>query len=165
VQLLSNAKRIEFPGTPNGNLLKPAIYRYNTLGLMTMEKIFTILIADDDPQMRGFIKDVLAATASVRILQARSVREALFITNSSSFDFAFIDQHFPDGTAADYCKALDNISKNRNVAAPKVLITGEKPLSWDEDFWKRYGIQEYIIKPCKTDDILNAVKPHLEGVI
>ncbi len=117
----------------------------------------TVLIVDDDPVSRQFMKDVLSAGMGLAVLEARNVGEGIALAQDSAPDLILLDQHMPDGTAADFCDGL--IGKAPALASvPKWVVTGERPLDWDEDLWHKRGVVGYMMKPCQIDQLENAVR-------
>jgi|GEM_PF-1617583 len=123
---------------------------------MTEETRPLVLVADDDAAVRGFFCEVLKNVCGLRTSEAASVAETLAKTVSEKPDAVFIDRNFPDGSAQDYCAGLEKAGEEAR-AVPKFVITGEKLFSWDETFWKRYGVIGYLVKPCRIEQLQKAV--------
>lgn len=117
----------------------------------------TVLIVDDDPVSRQFMKDVLSTALGLTVLEARNVGEGIALAEESVPDLILLDQHMPDGTAADFCDGL--IGKAPALSAvPKWVVTGERPLEWNEDVWHKRGVVGYMMKPCPIDQLEAAVR-------
>lgn len=115
-----------------------------------------ILVLDDDPVTRQFLRDVLEKLLKHSVEDASRVESAVEIARGRPFDFMFLDMNLPDGTALDFCRALSRL--DIGVGTPKCLITGNKPLEWDSGPWSGFGVKGCLVKPFKIDslvDILN----------
>ena len=115
-----------------------------------------ILVIDDDPIVRQFLRDVLEKLFHHTVLEASSLENVIEITNQPVVDFILLDQTLPDGTALDVCQSLRQISGWENV--PKWIITGERPLKWDQKFWSLLSVKGYLVKPLHIDQIENLLK-------
>lgn len=117
----------------------------------------TVLIVDDDPVSRQFMKDVLSTALGLTVLEARNVGEGIALAQEAVPDLILLDQHMPDGTAADFCEGL--LGKSPALAGvPKWIVTGERPLEWNEDVWRKRGVVGYMMKPCPIDRLEAAVR-------
>jgi len=110
-----------------------------------------ILVVDDDPVIRQFLRDVLEKLLGHTVTEASSLQKVLQLGSPPPVDFIFLDQTLPDGTALDVCQALSQLSGWGEV--PKWLITGEKPLEWDPELWSRFKVRGYTVKPIRIDQI------------
>jgi len=109
-----------------------------------------VLIADDDPVVRLFLGDVLGKVFGFLTEEASTVALAAEKTAAGGFDLVLIDRNLSDGTLEDYCRLA---VRGGFQAVPKLVISGEKPLEWDQDKMKTCGIFGYLLKPCRIDEI------------
>jgi len=114
------------------------------------------MVLEDEPRIRKLLGAVLRKRKhSVR--EASRVREALDLARAARFDLILLDQRLPDGSALDFCQALPAEARQ----TPKLLITGEKPLDWNADFWASFGVKGYLVKPVPFPELLEAIQPWL----
>jgi CheY-like chemotaxis protein len=111
-----------------------------------------VLILEDDPVSRRFLRDVLEKVLKHTVAEASSVKEALFAAREARFDLMFLDQHLPDGTAVDFCHTLSQLQSHTET--PKWIVTGEKPVGEALQVWERLRIGGCLVKPFRIDDIL-----------
>jgi len=116
----------------------------------------SILIIDDDPVTRGFLRDVCAQYLGHKVSEAASVKEALALTRAAAPDAVLIDRRLGDGSAEDYFQALAKTAPSA-LGIPKLIITGERPLDWDADAMAAFGVAGYLVKPCRLDEIKAAL--------
>ena len=119
-----------------------------------------VMIVDDDPTTRSFLRDVLVKLFGHRVTVASSIEQGLEHVRGSCPDLILLDRHLPDGTALEFCRRLSEFQAASEV--PKWLITGEKPLSWDAGFWRRFNVQGVLVKPFRIDLIDHIVHQCLQ---
>jgi CheY-like chemotaxis protein len=111
-----------------------------------------LLILDDDPVMRTFLKDVFERIGGHEVQEADRVQTALKLVKSRKFELMLIDQRLPDGTAYDFLEAAARIPEADRI--PKWLITGEKPLAFDLARWAPAGLKGCLVKPVRLEQLL-----------
>jgi len=122
-----------------------------------------VLIADDDPVVRLFMRDVFSKIFGFDCDETDSAAKAAEKTAAGGYDLVLLDQHLSDGTLADYCRLLSKGGKGLPV--PKWVVSGEKPLDWDEDGMKACGVLGYLVKPCRIDDLREILEKQFPGSI
>jgi CheY-like chemotaxis protein len=120
-----------------------------------------ILVLEDDPLSRRFLKDVLQKALRHTVVECSTLREALSLLRANRFDALFLDQTLPDGNVTDLCQTLEQIGCHRDV--PKWIVTGERPLPGDEEIWRRLGIEGHLVKPVGMDQIAEALDQCLKA--
>ena len=90
-----------------------------------MSGFSTILIADDDPDMRAYIGRCLRGLPGepARVLEAADGAEALALAERSAVDLIISDVMMPGIDGIELCRAIRRDPRLRNV--PVLLITGE----------------------------------------
>ncbi|MBA3003806.1 MAG: sigma-54-dependent Fis family transcriptional regulator [Desulfurivibrio sp.] len=114
-----------------------------------------ILVVDDEPSMREFLK-ILLDKSGYSIRTAASGAEALTLLQHHSFDLIISDIRMPDLTGL---ALLENI-KQQDLSIPVVLITAYASPE-DAVLAMKNGAYDYITKPFKVDDILSVIKSAL----
>jgi len=120
-----------------------------------------VLIADDDQVVRLFLFEVLGKVLGFEVEEATTVSEAARKTVSGKYDLVLVDRHLADGTLEDYCAALTKDGGGLDV--PKWVVTGEKPLEWDDSRMQACGIRGYLVKPCRIDELKAALETVFPG--
>ena len=116
-----------------------------------------ILIVDDEKTARLLLADVLKAEGFA-VVEAVDGREALEIMQSQPIDLVMTDRTMPGMDGLAFLKVLSE----RHSSVPVVMISGYG----EEKLWGQalqLGAKDYLLKPFKTQDILNVVKRYLTG--
>ncbi|MFI5361271.1 MAG: response regulator [Elusimicrobiota bacterium] len=115
-----------------------------------------ILVVEDDLDIQGFAKTVLAAEGfEVDACATAADAYALFARNPP--DLVVIDIGLPDGSGLDVCRKLGAGAKRR---VPFIFLTAEKDLDVRLEAFK-IGAQDYIQKPFAVQELLARVKVHM----
>jgi len=114
-----------------------------------------ILVVDDEPSMREFLK-ILLNKNGYSIKTVASGAEALTLLQHHPFDLIISDIRMPDLSGL---ALLENI-KQQDLSIPVVLITAYASPE-DAVLAMKNGAYDYITKPFKVDDILSVIKAAL----
>jgi len=114
-----------------------------------------LLVVDDDPTTRTFLREVLERLLKHSVEDAGSIEAALDLTHRTRFDLIFLDRNLPDGTALEFCQTFAQVEGGAVI--PKWLVSGEKPLDWDPEMWGHYGVKGFIVKPFQIDSITQII--------
>lgn len=119
----------------------------------------TILIADDEPNVRLLIKNILHREYTV--LEAKDGKEAIDITLSDKPDLILLDIMMPKVDGLSACHAIKNNPVTERI--PIVMLTAvgydlNKKLSMEV-----MGADDYITKPFDPKALLNVVKGYLHS--
>lgn len=79
----------------------------------------TILLVDDDTQVRGMLSKTLAR-GGFRVLEAGSTETALGMLGAFTPDMAIVDAGLPDGHGSSVCRRLKEAGKG----FPVLMISG-----------------------------------------
>ena len=127
-----------------------------------MKNIFNILIADNNPRVRGFLKRELACS-HYRILMAKNSNEVIKkVFSQEHLDLLILD---PDLTGAEESALLKKL-KNRIPALPIVFHT---LLSGYSLYLDSFNLATYVEKKGNSIELLKQVvfdilnKPDLKG--
>lgn len=132
---------------------------------MTRPEDKTVLVVDDEPDVRIFLKSALE-DAGFKVITASDGNEAIGVLNSRKVDFISLDLVMPGKSGA---RCLYEIRKNKAWSRiPVVVVTGhardELGRSDFEEIFKGKtisGPQVYLEKPVKPKDYVNMVKRQL----
>ena len=118
----------------------------------------TILVVEDNTDMRGYIRSILHE--QYRVLEAANGEEALHILNSNHIDFIISDLMMP---------VMDGIELSRRVKEtfaishiPFLMLTAKtSPEARLESY--RMGVDEYLLKPFDETLLLTRIRNILEN--
>jgi response regulator NasT len=110
-----------------------------------------IAVADDEPEVREFFKEILAHQGHQVVVMAATGRQLVEQCRTSHPDLVITDIKMPD---LDGVEAAALINQGRQV--PVILVTGHPAV----DFLARAGeghIMAYLVKPIKPVDLQAAI--------
>lgn len=117
--------------------------------------IYKLLVVDDDPENRKFLRGVLEQNGfSVR--EAASVAEALSAAQSARPDLVLSDVAMPGGDGLSLCRALKG--DKRTAGTPVILMSGAHTEEQDQSEGIELGADDYLIKPFLPRLMLAKVK-------
>jgi CheY-like chemotaxis protein len=117
-----------------------------------------ILVADDEPNIRGTIADVLRKYRAT-VTPCATGSEAIAHLEDEDFDLVVSDIKMPDKTGYDVFAA----ARKKNAALPVILMTG---FGYDPNHCivraSHEGLQAVLFKPFKVDQFLGEVRKALQ---
>jgi DNA-binding NtrC family response regulator len=116
----------------------------------------TILVADDEPDIRELFQDLLEPSgAQVRL--ANSGAEALEVLEANSIDLAILDVRMPDPDGLTLLKQL----REQGNDLPVIIVTAQESSTITIEAMQ-HGAYDYIAKPFDPDSMLTMVERALE---
>ena len=112
----------------------------------------TILIVDDDAEMRALLVEVLGHEG-YRVAEAADGAEALIRLRSECFDGIIIDKNMPGLSGLDLLPGLRMICPDASI----ILITAFGDASTHLEALEK-GAFEYIFKPFRLEDLLRVLR-------
>ena len=119
----------------------------------------TVLVVDDEPGMRHFLDKTLAARVG-QVFSAESAEAADLLMRHHRFDLVVLDIALPGKSGIDWLKEL----RERGFAGEVVLITAFADLDTAIEAL-RAGANDFILKPFRVTQILNALRHGLERAL
>ncbi len=121
---------------------------------MTRETKSTVLIVDDDPQIRKMLIAVLA-DEDFKIIECENGKSAARLSVSAKPDLVLLDLNLPDMDGKDVVKAL-----REWLQVPIIILSSR---SADEDVIEllNLGADDYVTKPFNFDLLLARIGAHL----
>ncbi len=116
-----------------------------------MEKIYSILVVDDEKSIRSTTKEILSKEG-YDVSTANSYSEALGIMDKVYFDLIFTDVRLEGKTGFDVLRE----AKRQKPACPVVLFTGYPNIESESEAF-RLGADDYLPKPLTKDKLLHMV--------
>jgi two-component system response regulator (stage 0 sporulation protein F) len=106
----------------------------------------SVLIADDDDDIRTTLADLIAAEGW-RVAEARDGHEAVEKTVTGKPDVLVLDQRMPGLTGAEVFRAL----QARGCRTPVVLVTADRAA---RELADAIGIQYFLKKPFDVEELI-----------
>jgi CheY-like chemotaxis protein len=117
-----------------------------------------VLVADDEPNIRTTISDVLRKY-KVQVTVAASGIEAISLLEQNSFDLVLSDIKMPDKTGYEVFAAARKVHQT----VPVILMTG---FGYDPNHSivraSQEGLQAVLFKPFKVDQLLSEVRKAIQ---
>ena len=112
----------------------------------------SVLIVDDEPGMRSFLDRALKQRCGL-VETAASAEEGARLIERYHFDVIILDIALPGKTGVQWLQELRDSGCNSDV----ILITAFADMETAIDAL-RAGASDFILKPFRVDQMLNAVK-------
>ena len=108
----------------------------------------SLLIVDDDPSLRQFLRTELELEG-YKCQEAATGQQALVLIRAQSFDLLVLDWTLPDFSGVEICRRL----RSSNNATPVLMLTGVDGI---EDRVKALdaGADDYLVKPFSIEELL-----------
>jgi CheY-like chemotaxis protein len=117
--------------------------------------LFQVLVADDDPSTRAFLRSALAAMGYAVTL-ADDGTQALNLARTTRFDAILLDCRMPSGGAVDVLVALHADPTAASHHAVAMATSAEVPTSLRQSLIEA-GFACVIEKPCGVASLANAL--------
>ena len=116
----------------------------------------SVLVIDDDPDMRQVLSDFLQRSG-YRVVEAANGREGIFAAESEPIDAVILDKEMPGMNGLDVLSFF----RHRCPRLPIIFITAFGGRD-DEDESRRRGAWLYLEKPFRVAMVVEAVQSVLE---
>ena len=124
---------------------------------MTQRKS-TILIVDDDEELRRALAEQLEMQEDFRVDQAGLAAEGVEKAKEGGVSLVLLDVHLPDMDGRAACKDM----RRAGVRAPIIMLTGADSES-DVISGFESGANDYVTKPFRFSLLLARVRAHLSS--
>lgn len=114
----------------------------------------TILVADDDPDLRDILRTILEPSG-FRVEEAADGQSALDAVRLHRPDLLILDYMMPGLTGPQVCAKLKQDVVLRHV--PIIMLTGKGELH-DKVFGINSGADDYVVKPFEPQELLARVQ-------
>ena len=118
----------------------------------------TLLIIDDDDDLREALAEQLALHEAFRPVQAATATEGIRLGRESRADLILLDVDLPDMDGREACRAL----RSAGVTTPIVMLTGQSSDA-DTVMGLDAGANDYITKPFRFAVLLARIRAHLRS--
>jgi two-component system, response regulator YesN len=118
-------------------------------------KMYTILIADDEPMMRKSLHLILQSTnlEIAKVLLARDGEEALKLCEEYTPDIIVTDVSMPKMDGLDLCSYVNE----KYSCTSLIIISGYDDFKYAQKALK-YGVKEYLLKPVNREDFILCIE-------
>jgi len=114
----------------------------------------TVLVVDDEPQIRRVVRNALDGIAD-RVIEASTAREGLNLAASAQPSLVILDLSLPDLDGLDVCRDLRAFS-----SAPLVVLSARHS-DHDKAALLDAGADDYVTKPFSTLELQARVRAQL----
>jgi DNA-binding NtrC family response regulator len=118
-----------------------------------------VLVVDDEPGMRNFLEKTLLPRVA-HVLAAETAEDADTLVRRHRFDLVILDIALPGKSGIQWLREL----REQGYAGEVVLITAFADLDTAIEAL-RAGASDFILKPFRVTQLLNAVKQGLERAL
>ncbi len=129
---------------------------------MSTQKLYTILIVDDNPNNLFTLRALLETSLNAEVIEAQSGFDALERVSESAIDLILLDIQMPDLNGFDVARLIRNRPKFANI--PIIFLTA---VYKSEDF-KQQGFEsgaiDYLTKPIDDTILITRVKAYLRVI-
>ncbi|HEY5410561.1 MAG TPA: response regulator transcription factor [Caulobacteraceae bacterium] len=123
-----------------------------------MPQFKTILIVDDDPDLRGALAEQLHLHEEFRAVEAASGGDAVRQAREHKPDLVLLDVDLPDMDGRETCRLL----RKAGVGAPVIMLTAASTDS-DTILGLEAGANDYVTKPFKFAVLLARIRAQLRS--
>jgi len=123
------------------------------------EPCLRVLVIDDEPNMQGFLAELLMAKGH-GVDTASDVPEALLKLAANGHQLIITDMKMPRGTGKDIYQAV--MEKSPHLARRIIFTTGDGGSAETQSFVRQTG-NEIVLKPFKIEEIERAIASALSN--
>jgi DNA-binding response OmpR family regulator len=121
-----------------------------------MTKAKTLLIVDDDPDLREVLADQLQLQQEFAVIQASSAAEGMEAIKKDHVDLVLLDVGLPDGDGRQVCQQM----RVGGLKAPIIMLTGSDTES-DTIQGLEAGASDYVTKPFRLGVLIARIRAQL----
>jgi DNA-binding response OmpR family regulator len=118
----------------------------------------TILLVDDDSDLREALAEQFELHDGFETLQAANARDGIDLAVNERIDLILLDVDMPDLDGREACKVM----RQKGVRAPIIMLTGQDGDA-DTILGLDSGANDYVTKPFKFSVLLARVRAHLRS--
>ena len=114
----------------------------------------TLLVVDDEPQIRRVVKNALAADFT-RVIEAGTAADAIDLAAAERPAFVILDLGLPDGAGITVCREI-----RKWLDAP-IIVLSARHTDAEKVALLDAGADDYMTKPFSPDELKARVRAHL----
>ncbi len=119
-----------------------------------MSKSATILVVDDEPQIRRVLKTTLAANGYT-VMEARDAEAALEQVRDAAPDLVLLDSNMPGMSGLEACREI------REAGDIPIIMVSVRNSERDKVRALDAGADDYVVKPFSTPELLARIRAAL----
>ena len=121
-----------------------------------MTQLKTILLIDDDDDLRDALCEQFVMTEEFNVVEAASGTQALQQVKDGQFDLLIIDVGLPDTDGRELCRLM----RKQGLKIPMIMLTGHVSDA-DTILGLDAGANDYVTKPFKFPVLLARIRAQL----
>jgi DNA-binding NtrC family response regulator len=123
----------------------------------------SVLIVDDDANIRATMETLLRTVLGVRVASVESARDALAWLGVHPANLVITDLYMPGMSGSCLVRAM----REAGNLIPVIIISGYLRSFESESQWRELGVAAVLEKPFGMRELLDAVTPllNLEGAV
>jgi two-component system KDP operon response regulator KdpE len=114
----------------------------------------TILVIDDEPQIRRVMRSILEGEAA-RVIEATTAREGLDLTAAARPDLVILDLGLPDRPGVSVCREI------REWSSVPIIVLSARHSESEKVALLDAGADDYVTKPFSTTELQARVRAQL----
>jgi two-component system KDP operon response regulator KdpE len=118
----------------------------------------TILVVDDEPQIRRVVKHALADDGT-RVLEAATAREGIDVAAAERPDLIVLDLGLPDGSGEEVCREV------RGWSQAPILVLSARHSDTEKVSLFDAGADDYVTKPFSSAELKARVRALLRRAV
>ena len=122
-----------------------------------MGKGTSILVVDDDPEMRALLLDVLR-NEGYEVVEAKDGTEAVLALRARTFDVILMDKNMPGPSGLDLLPGLRRVCPHSQI----IMMTAFGDVASYMEAAEK-GAVEYLFKPFRMEEMKAAIAKALGG--
>lgn len=123
-----------------------------------MRQSKTLLIVDDDADLREALAEQLTAEREFKVVEAADARSGMITAMGANPDLILLDVDLPDGNGRELCMAL----AEAGISAPVIMLTGADSET-DTVAGLDAGAADYVTKPFRFSVLLARIRAQLRA--
>ena len=121
-----------------------------------MTQVKTILLIDDDDDLRAALAEQFVMTEEFSVVEAGTGTDALTHVKNGLFDLLIIDVGLPDTDGRELCRLM----RKQGLKTPVIMLTGHATDA-DTILGLDAGANDYVTKPFKFPVLLARIRSQL----
>ncbi|WP_140984256.1 response regulator transcription factor [Asticcacaulis tiandongensis] len=118
----------------------------------------TLLIVDDDDELREALAEQLELHEEFKVIQAQNGTEGIRLGKSVSADLILLDVDLPDMDGREACRVL----RKSGLTTPVIMLTGQSSDS-DQILGLDAGANDYVTKPFRFAVLLARIRAQVRS--
>ena len=116
----------------------------------------TVLLVDDNKEMRKLLRAVLSTLKVGPIIEAGAATDALRVLQEMPIDLVITDLHMDPVSGLDLVRMVRKGDRNANPRVPIIMLTGHTDIHLVEEA-RDVGIDEFVAKPVSTQALYDRI--------